>query len=73
MFPANLLHRTVRNGSRLTDPVPLFFQSLFWERTVRSVLERNDFQQTFKLKYGVVSYWPSGRSASQAYGTQIKA
>jgi hypothetical protein len=40
MFPANLLHRSVRNASRHTDPVPLFFQSLFWERTVRSVLER---------------------------------
>ena len=28
------------DASRHTDPVPLFFQSLFWERTVRSVLER---------------------------------
>ena len=40
MFPANLRHRIVRAASRHTDPVSLFFQSLFWERTVRSVLER---------------------------------
>jgi hypothetical protein len=40
MFPVNLRDRSVRDASRHTDPVPLFFQSLFWEKTVRSVLER---------------------------------
>jgi hypothetical protein len=40
MLPANLRHRTIRDSSRHTDQVPLFFQSLFWESTVRSVLER---------------------------------
>ena len=40
MFPANLRHRSVRDASGHTDQVPLSFQSLSWERTVRSVLER---------------------------------
>ena len=40
MFPTNLRLRSVRDASRHTDQVPLFFQSLSWERTVRSVLER---------------------------------
>ena len=40
MFPANLRHSSARDASRHTGQGALFFQSLFWERTVLSVLER---------------------------------
>ena len=46
MFPTKLRHRIVRAASRHTDPVSLFFQSLFWERAVRSVLERVERRPT---------------------------
>ena len=39
MFPGNLSHTSARAASPPTSQPP-FFQSLFWERTVHSVLER---------------------------------